>query len=364
MKRKLLLVALLGSCLVIPTWNTKAAHAQQDAKTRALDAYKQGTKKYNLGKWQDAIALFEKAYELYPDAAFLFNIAQSYRQSDDCKQAAFFYKRYLAIKADAPNRVEVEGFIHDLDEACRLRGANNLTTPGMGETGNGTGEATTAGDDKGTDTGTGDAGTGDTKVADASGPVSSGKITQTAEPGTEAAPLLKVYAYAGPNVMLLDDDIGTQTRFNATLAVGYPITLGPVDADFGILASYSNFDWITEVSPGMDVDGTVGFTALMANVGAGKEVIDKLTVRGELGLGVMIFTGLDDDNNIFAEEEAYQGAVVDIAARVALGAEYSIIEGLTLSVQPLVYQIVPAPDGLVVDSFDSYQALVGLGYTL
>ena len=41
--------------------------------------------------------------------AYLYNVAQAYRQGGKCKDAAFFYKRYLSLKPDAPNRADVEG---------------------------------------------------------------------------------------------------------------------------------------------------------------------------------------------------------------------------------------------------------------
>src|SRR5689334_22350859 len=69
-----------------------------DPRERAKEFYMRGRKNYDLGKFKRAVALFTRAYEEFSDGAFLFNIAQSYRQLDDCKQALFFYKRFLSVQ--------------------------------------------------------------------------------------------------------------------------------------------------------------------------------------------------------------------------------------------------------------------------
>ncbi|MBP6846074.1 MAG: tetratricopeptide repeat protein, partial [Kofleriaceae bacterium] len=56
-----------------------------DPTERAKAFYMRGRKNYDLGRFRRAIALYERAYEELPDAAFLFNIAQAHRQLDECK---------------------------------------------------------------------------------------------------------------------------------------------------------------------------------------------------------------------------------------------------------------------------------------
>src|SRR5258708_35106472 len=72
-----------------------AAHAD---KTTAKDKYEAAERAYTLGQFKKAIELFTAAYEELPEPAFLFNIAQSYRMAGDCKQALFFYNRFLSTK--------------------------------------------------------------------------------------------------------------------------------------------------------------------------------------------------------------------------------------------------------------------------
>src|SRR5690606_19310218 len=131
------LVCLAAPALAQPTGN----------KQKALELYEQGNTQYNLGRWQEAIDLFTRAYEAYSAPEFLFNIAQAHRQAGNCDDAVFFYRRYLANKPDAPNRTEVEGFIKDLEANCKKSDTGGTETDtggsetgGTGATGGDTGE--------------------------------------------------------------------------------------------------------------------------------------------------------------------------------------------------------------------------------
>ena len=77
------------------------ALAWAEPKT-ASDWYNEGENQYNLGNFDKAVDAFKKGFALETNdgkkAAYLFNVAQSYRQANDCKNAYFFYKRFLALK--------------------------------------------------------------------------------------------------------------------------------------------------------------------------------------------------------------------------------------------------------------------------
>src|SRR5688572_19957989 len=92
----------------------------------ARKKYEAGERAYNLGEFDKAITLFKEAYADWAEPAFLFNIAQTYRQMGDCKQAQFFYKRFLALKANDTKKpmkpefqAEVEKRIAELEECVR-----------------------------------------------------------------------------------------------------------------------------------------------------------------------------------------------------------------------------------------------------
>jgi tetratricopeptide (TPR) repeat protein len=85
-----------------------SSFAQGRGKPSAESYYKKGKKAYTLGHFDDAIAEFEKAYEIEPEPIFIFNIAQSHKQNGNYQRALFFYRRYLQEAPGANDRAEVE----------------------------------------------------------------------------------------------------------------------------------------------------------------------------------------------------------------------------------------------------------------
>src|SRR6188508_1684296 len=98
-------IRLVFACAVLLTLATAPAQAQPTGdKKKALALYEKGNTQYNLGRWKEAITLFTQAYEEYNAPEFLFNIAQAHRQDENCSEALFFYRRYLANKPNATNK--------------------------------------------------------------------------------------------------------------------------------------------------------------------------------------------------------------------------------------------------------------------
>src|SRR4051812_18323835 len=139
----------------------------------ADDWYKEGETQYNLGNFDKAAEAFKQGFSLETvdskKPAYLYNVAQAYRQGQKCKDAAFFYKRYLSLKDQdtvkplkPDKRTEIEQRITELEECARTqeniskKPPDNTISPG-GETGTGvkTGGGTTA---SGTKTGGGTTG--------------------------------------------------------------------------------------------------------------------------------------------------------------------------------------------------------------
>src|SRR5262245_19210338 len=92
--------------------------------------YKEGENQYNLGNFDAAVKAFKEGFGLETvdskKSAYLYNIAQSYRQAKDCSNAQFFYKRFLALRdADQSKplsektRTEVQDRIRELEECAR-----------------------------------------------------------------------------------------------------------------------------------------------------------------------------------------------------------------------------------------------------
>lgn len=88
----------------------------EDAATRtAKRHYLKGDKLFNLGKFDQALAAFEAAYQAKPIPKLLFNIAQAHRNLEHHEQAIFSYRKYLSLVPDADNREAVLELIDELE---------------------------------------------------------------------------------------------------------------------------------------------------------------------------------------------------------------------------------------------------------
>jgi tetratricopeptide (TPR) repeat protein len=114
------LVPGLLSLSVLLTASPARAQAPSPEE-EARQHFERGTTAYNLGRFEDAIADYRRAYEVKGDPAFLFNIAQAYHQLGVDDQALFFYKRYLASHPEPPNRAEVQARITALEPRVAAR---------------------------------------------------------------------------------------------------------------------------------------------------------------------------------------------------------------------------------------------------
>ena len=113
-------VARLVPALATALWAAAYFAPRPAAAAETAKAYFDGgVRKYNLGHFQDAIADFEKAYNIDPAPILLFNIAQSHRQLGDKERALFFYRRYLEQAPNAANKGEVEQRMKDLTQSLQ-----------------------------------------------------------------------------------------------------------------------------------------------------------------------------------------------------------------------------------------------------
>lgn len=355
------LVAAVGWLAVVHLAPLSSAHAQCDdeSKKRANSLYQQGTTQYNLGRWEQSIDLFQRSYEECPASALLFNIAQAYRQWGNCDRALFFYRRFLAVNPDATNRREVEGFIADLEETCKKtresseRPPLETVKPGGPDEGR-TGTKTTGGTDVALRSDDDD---DDDEFEQPP------RITATAPRPSAVASTAEVgAAFIGLG------DIDVPAQFSLRLGIGYPIDLGEVGIEVGALFGYTPVPWDNQTVAPAEA-GTAGLFSLLANAAAIYPVIDKLAVRGEVGLGLLMFTGLDNPaaGGIFLEEgKMATGALTMFHLRLGLGAEYSITPNLVLSAHPVVFSFSPAKGGLdeSISSIMRFELMAGVGYKM
>lgn len=121
--------ALFVSLGVQAQTKTSSASASSKEKAEAKAHYDQGTVHFNLDEWPQAIDQFKAAYRVFPDATFLYNIAQCHRKMGNTADALSFYKKYLRERPEAPNRAEVEKRIEELEASKAAQPAPTVVSP-------------------------------------------------------------------------------------------------------------------------------------------------------------------------------------------------------------------------------------------
>ena len=110
------------------------AHALQLSPAQKAEMkahYEKATRAYDLGKYQEAVDEYQKAYEIGGDPPMLYNIGQAYRLNDQPAEAIRFYRRYLQRSPNARNREDVERKITELEKLIdeRRKAAAAVTPP-------------------------------------------------------------------------------------------------------------------------------------------------------------------------------------------------------------------------------------------
>jgi tetratricopeptide (TPR) repeat protein len=128
---RLTLAALsaLACVIVLAAGTARAQDKPVDPKVAAKEHYTRGTSFYDLGRYDEAIKEFEAAYQLKNDPAFLYNLAQSYRQAGNHEQAVHFYKTYLRYVPSAPNRADIEEKIRTEEQLAAQKGPGTTPPP-------------------------------------------------------------------------------------------------------------------------------------------------------------------------------------------------------------------------------------------
>jgi hypothetical protein len=368
--------SVIVACALLLSATSPAMAQDQPASNRkkALELFDRGKIQYDLGRWEQAIDLWMQAYETFDAPEFLFNIAQAYRHKGDCEQGAFFYRRYLSTKPNAPNRSEVDKYIADLERKCKDRPptSGGRTSPGQPDGG----QPSTTGrglpgtpDAEGRDTGDGTGSEG-REVADASDTGDEGdfdeegEVTDTVEPRTARARLFALRVAVGPSFPSLGNlDVGTLVSI--TGGVAHPLYIGDFVLEPGALVTYTPIPWEVE-NADPPRSGTAALTGLMANLGAGMEFLPGLSGRAEAGLGALIFSGLTETGNPFLDMNDFaDGAIALFHVRGALGVEYAITDNFLIHAEPVVFSFSPSrPLREDIESVTRFEMLVGAGYRM
>jgi hypothetical protein len=352
MKRVLAAVLLVVASAGVAVADEATARQNFDAGERA----------YNLGEFAKAVELFKQAYDQWPEPAFLFNVAQTYRQIGDCKQALFFYKRFISLKEQDTKKPlrpqlkeEVEKRIGELEE-CMKR---ELAAKPPQQLDNGGGTPASTGN-----TGAGTTGTGPTVATgpDGAGPtVDQDTGSDGGAPASTAPSMLSVRALAGA-AKLSAGDLDTKLQFTAGVLGGYPLAINDkLTLELGAAFAFTPVPYTT--SDGMEGSGSL--IGLDANVGPSYEVIPKLAIRADVGLGVLLFGGLSKEMNPFTEGGASaSGALTVFHLRTALSVDYAVTPNIVVTATPIAFAYSPAPAGFdpSISSLTTLSFMAGVGY--
>jgi tetratricopeptide (TPR) repeat protein len=132
--RHALVVVLIALVLVNGTARaqTKAAEpssAADDEVARGL--FQAGKAAYENGKYEEALQLFEQAHARSGRPQLLFNIGQTAERLRQDQKALEVFRAYLTQVPDAPNRLEVEARIKQLEQWVAGRNRDSGPIPAL-----------------------------------------------------------------------------------------------------------------------------------------------------------------------------------------------------------------------------------------
>ena len=328
------------------------------------DWYKEGENHYNLGNFTDAVEAFKKAYALETvesnKAAYLFNIAQSYRYAKDCSNAQFFYKRFLAVSdkakpLPAKQRTEIEARIKELEDCARQQEAIKNRPPDNLKP--------DPPDGKDPDGGNKDPGNKGRDVADKQ-PSGDDDDTDPDDPkvtrSAEGTPRVISVRLIGGGAKISAGDLDVPIQATGALIGGYPIPLDKLIIEVG--AGFT-FTPVPFQGP-MMASKTAQLIGLVANAGATYRVMPKLGLRADLGVGVQWFNGISQSP--FTNLAPTSGALPMFHLRVSVSADYAITPNVIATVVPLAFSYSPPASGLRDDikSILALDFMLGLGYRM
>jgi tetratricopeptide (TPR) repeat protein len=110
--------------------NAPRSAAQPDAATEMARAlYEKGQRQYDLGHFEEALRLFESAYEAKPVAGLLFNIGQCHRRLGDLQNASTLYRSFLRADPDNRGADRARELLAEVEEKLRMQSSAAETPP-------------------------------------------------------------------------------------------------------------------------------------------------------------------------------------------------------------------------------------------
>jgi len=106
--------------LVIAMIAAAAAPAHGDAvKDQAKRDVSAGLVAQGAGRYDEAIALYNKAYEAVPHPEILFDLGQAYRLKGEAETALGYYRRYLAVEPNGRVAADAKRWMAELEKIVK-----------------------------------------------------------------------------------------------------------------------------------------------------------------------------------------------------------------------------------------------------
>jgi len=97
------------------------------AKARAQLLFEKGVTAYREGRFYDAVDIFLETNRLYPDPKLSYNVGKAFEGLGNQPGALRYYREYLRRLPDAPDARDVDGHVHQLEQALSQKGLQQLT---------------------------------------------------------------------------------------------------------------------------------------------------------------------------------------------------------------------------------------------
>jgi tetratricopeptide (TPR) repeat protein len=115
---RLVVSALTVASLVLAGPSAAVAQAV-DLKATAKQYVTDGLKAQSAGRYDEAISLYNKAYELVPHPELLFNLGQAHRLKGEKAIALNYYQKYLAVDSRGRGATEAGQWVTQIDLELR-----------------------------------------------------------------------------------------------------------------------------------------------------------------------------------------------------------------------------------------------------
>lgn len=120
------LALALGLSLAAPVVAQGSSAAQTE---RARQLFVEASQHYQAGRLDEALQRFLEAWRAVPGPELAYNVARTYERMGDAPRGVEFYRHYLRLAPEAPERADVERRIAELEAIERRQREQIIALP-------------------------------------------------------------------------------------------------------------------------------------------------------------------------------------------------------------------------------------------